>query len=489
VKILKPIYVILLGVLAISAIAMVMLVQYNPITSLDIEVEEAIYPENISDFTNTTIEFTLKNPTSRQMNLRNIEITSVLDGNEIGTGNIEEIILEANSEKEIKLIILEDWTDVPFIDPSLMTWYDFSAESPSLLGKKSVEINKIKPTSRQVVSTQVTEPDNELGYSEEQLDKFYDNIRSGGPPKDGIPPIDVPQYITVDLADAKLDDDDVVFVMDLGDTVKVYPQRILVWHEIVNDKVDNKIVSITYCPLTGSTIGYYGELGEYDSDYGTSGKLINSNLVMYDRETDSYWPQILGTSIRGARKGETLNTFNVIWSRWDLVKKKFPDALVLSEATGFIRSYGRDPYGQYIDKNSYYNSGGPFFPVMNEDNRLEPKEVVIGIKHRGKKLAISKKNALEQKVINLILGDTPIVAIYDNSLDAVRVFSRTLDDSELSFTEQEGVIVDQTGSTWSFKGIGLSGEHAGKRLEPITHFDVMWFGWVSYYPESEIHQE
>ncbi len=89
----------------------------------------------------------------------------------------------------------------------------------------------------------------------------------------------------------------------------------------------------------------------------------------------------------------------------------------------------------------------------------------------------------------MIIVETPIVIIYDNSLDAVRVFSRTLDGSELSFTEQEGVIVDQTGSTWSFKGIALSGEHAGKRLESITHFDVMWFGWVAYYPDSEIFQE
>ena len=121
---------------------------------------------------------------------------------------------------------------------------------------------------------------------EERLEVFEANIRSGGPPPDGIPPIESPTYVSIEEADGVLDDRDVVFLVDYSGEVLVYPQNILVWHEIVNEEIGGEKVSITYCPLTGSGIGFKGSLSAGGTTLGTSGKLLNSNLVMYDRKTN-----------------------------------------------------------------------------------------------------------------------------------------------------------------------------------------------------------
>ncbi|MHA2394843.1 MAG: DUF3179 domain-containing protein [Promethearchaeota archaeon] len=468
-------YILVLGIIVIGAI-IYGIFNLNPQESLEIQVKETLYsisPEN--SFTNATIEFNLTNPTPNSLRLRNVAITSKYGENELGTGIIDDLIIEANSKKEFSLVILEDWSDIPSIESEIETGYEFRADKSGIIGNQKIEINDIKPIPRIQTPIPKNEQETDKDEFDNLLDEFYANIRSGGPPKDGIPPIDNPKYESVSEADEKLDDE-----------VLVYPQRILVWHEIVNEEIDTERISITYCPLTGSAIGYYGKLGIYDTSYGTSGKLINSNLVMYDRETDSYWPQILGTSIHGLRKGESLNIFNIVWTKWSLVKEKYPDAQVLSEDTGFFRRYGDDPYGIYSDSNSYYNSGNPFFPVMHEDNRLEPKEVVTGIIIGANRLAIPKQVTRDNLVINTQVGEYPLVAIYDESFEAVRVFSRNVNGIELNFSIKDGEIIDQNEVIWSTSSAALTQDLTGTRLEALTSFDVMWFAWTAFYPDTEL---
>lgn len=136
-----------------------------------------------------------------------------------------------------------------------------------------------------------------------RLDEFAKNILSGGPPKDGIPPIDKPKYVSVQKAEDFLKSDDIVFLAEYWDTIMVFPQKILVWHEIVNDEIRGEKISITYCPLTGSVIGFKGRIDGFETTFGTSGKLLNSNLVMYDRATDSRFPQIPGAAVSGKETG------------------------------------------------------------------------------------------------------------------------------------------------------------------------------------------
>lgn len=300
---------------------------------------------------------------------------------------------------------------------------------------------------------------------ESRLDAIYENIRSGGPPADGIPPIENPKYISMEEADKNLDNRDVVFVAELGDKVLIYPQKILVWHEIVNEEIDGEKVTISYCPLTGSAIGFKGKLSFGETDFGTSGKLSNSNLVMYDRETGSYWPQILGMAVSGDLKGQRLEEFPVIFTRWENAKvvygteaeTRIREVKVLSENTGYIRNYNSDPYGSYLTQGNYYDSGRIFFPVMNQDSRFKDKEVVMGgriiVNGEEKPFAILKSSVRDKGSMEFEIAGEGLRAVYDESLDTVRVFRNSEDSEEL-----------------------------------VNTFDVMWFAWVAFYPETEVFE-
>ena len=227
-------------------------------------------------------------------------------------------------------------------------------------------------------------------------------IRSGGPPKDGIPSIDHPKYVPLEEADKWIEDNELVLAIIYKGVKRVYPLQILVWHEIVNDEIAGDKVLITYCPLCGSGIALKPEI-EVDgvkklSKFGTSGKLYNSNLIMYDRETDTYWTQIDGKAVVGELTGQQLEGISidtVVWRDW---KKEHPNSEVLSQSTGYSRQYGRDPYG------NYYEDSNLFFPVDNEDNRIHAKTVVFGINVNGEFKAYQEKDLLDNPVIDDVVN-------------------------------------------------------------------------------------
>lgn len=218
-------------------------------------------------------------------------------------------------------------------------------------------------------------------------------IRGGGPPKDGIPSLDDPKYVTVDKANEWIEDNELVLAIVHKGQKRVYPLQILVWHEIVNDVIKGDPILITYCPLCGSGIAFERKImidgEEKVVEFGTSGKLYNSNLVMYDRETDTYWTQIDGKAIVGELTGQELKDVSidtVVWRDW---KKEHPDSEVLSQITGYTRPYGKDPYG------SYYENSNLFFPVENEDNRIHSKDVIFGVEDEGKYIAYREVDLLK----------------------------------------------------------------------------------------------
>ncbi len=321
------------------------------------------------------------------------------------------------------------------------------------------------------------------------LDDFYANIRSGGPPMDGIPPIEKPVYLSMEEADTVLADLDVVFVVESSEGIYLYPQSILVWHEIVNETFDGEKRSITYCPLTGSTIGYRGLLSAGETTYGTSGKLLNSNLVMYDRATTSYIPQILGMAVIGPLKGERLEEFPVIWTRWHLAKAYYEEGQVLSTDTGFIRDYQRDPYGSYRSGDDYYSNDRLLFPVMNTDERFSPKEVVLANRIGETPFAVVKEALKTKSLMEFSVEEQPLAAIYDEFLDTGRVFHRRANDQNLDFRlEDNGIVDEQTESVWNERGIATSGPLEGTRLDMINAYDVMWFGWFAFHPQTEVYE-
>ncbi|UCF99894.1 MAG: DUF3179 domain-containing protein [Spirochaetaceae bacterium] len=215
-------------------------------------------------------------------------------------------------------------------------------------------------------------------------------IFSGGPPKDGIPSIDNPLFVSVSEADRWIEDNELVLAIDYKGIKRVYPFQILVWHEIVNDTIAGDPILVTYCPLCGSGIAYKRILGGEAVEFGTTGKLYNSNLVMYDRKTDTWWTQIDGKAIVGELTGQELTEVSIDTVTWREWKAAHPDSEVLSQDTGFSRPYGRDPYG------SYYEDSFLMFPVENEDQRIHPKTVIFGIELDGVYKAYKEEDVVQK---------------------------------------------------------------------------------------------
>lgn len=315
------------------------------------------------------------------------------------------------------------------------------------------------------------------------LDELADNVVSGGPGKDGIPSIDRPQFIDASAAEFLRAEDPVFGLVHRGE-VRAYPEIILVWHEIVNDTVAGEPLSITYCPLTGSVVAFSGASDGKPFTFGTSGNLVNSNLLMYDRVTDSEWPQLLGRAIRGSEKGKRLAELPLVWATWERWRADHPDTLVLSTDTGFGRAYGSDPYGSYVPLGGYYEGGGPFFPVMGESDRFEPKEVVIGVKSGEERLAVRKSRIERERTLPLDLAGRPLLAVWDENLASARVFIRRIGGRTLRF--RKGELRDATGSSWNAAGRALDGALAGSQLPLADFLDVMWFAWYAFFPDTDV---
>ncbi len=307
-----------------------------------------------------------------------------------------------------------------------------------------------------------------------------DKIRDGGPPKDGIPSIDEPKFATVDESQF-VSDEDIVIGLSINGESKAYPLFILVWHEIVNDVVGGIPVAVTYCPLCYTNQVFDRTLDDTIVEFGTSGKLYNSNLVMYDRLTDSYWSQGLGIAITGELSGDSLDTipFDVItWGDW---KELHLDTLVLTTDTGHIRSYNTDPYG------SYYTNPQILFPVDNQDDRIPLKEVIVGF-HQDDIFKAYKQSDVESNgIINDAVGNSSILVVSmfpGNS----RIFDRMVNDDVLDFIFEDGLILDtNTKSVWDYDGKSISGTLKGEQLSRLSINPGFWFSWVSFHPDTLVY--
>jgi len=307
-----------------------------------------------------------------------------------------------------------------------------------------------------------------------------DKIKGGGPPRDGIPSIDSPIFEKAS-EEQFVSDSDIVIGLEINGETKAYPLFILVWHEIVNDNVGGTPVSVTYCPLCFTNQVFERVLNGQVVEFGTSGKLYNSNLVMYDRLTGSFWSQALGEAITGELTGQKLEIvpFDVIsWGDW---KKIHPDSLVLTTETGHIRAYGVDPYGDY------YTDSRIIFPVENEDNRMHPKEIILGFNENETYKAFKQNDIETQNVINDYVAQRPIMLVSLYSDDS-RAFDRMVSGQTLEFEFRDGKIIDvNTQSEWSYDGVAISGELKGEKLTRLAFNPGFWFEWVAFHPDTEVY--
>lgn len=328
----------------------------------------------------------------------------------------------------------------------------------------------------------------------------YSEILSGGPPKDGIPAIDEPSFVSVAEADEWIGPQEPVALLQLEDEARAYPLQILTWHEIVNDVIGDTPVTVTFCPLCNTAIAFDRRLDDKVLDFGTTGRLRFSNLVMYDRQTETWWQQATGEAIAGELTGHQLTFLPAQLISWTDFKTAHPDAQVLSRETGFRRSYGQNPYTGYDDvNNSPFLYRGPDTP-----GELLPMARVITVELDGETVAYPYDLLQEVRTVNDTVGETPIAVFWEagtaSALDTgtiasgrdvgtANTFSSQLDGQTLRFQYDDDKITDeQTNSEWNILGQAIRGELSGSQLEPVVNVNHFWFSWAAFRPETRIYQ-
>lgn len=371
----------------------------------------------------------------------------------------------------------------PSPEPSARPTQSF--ETPTVAA--AFDPNEIPPGAQREFSTDFTR--HSVPYSE---------ILSGGPPKDGIPAIDAPRYVSVQDADAWLRDREPVIMLVLNGDARAFPLQILTWHEIVNTEVGGIPVTVTFCPLCNTAIVFDRRYGDMVLDFGTTGRLRYSNLIMYDRQTESWWQQATGEAIVGTLTGATLTTYPAAIVAWETFKTTYPDGLVLSRETGFNRAYGRNPYVGYddIDNRPFLYDG----PTI--DGRLPPMARVLTVAGETEAVAFPYDVLAEVRVANETVDGEPIVvfwapgtasALDDNviaesrDVGAALAFSRVLNDRVLTFTWDGETIRDtETNSVWLPVGRAVEGELKGQALSPVVSINHFWFSWAAFRPDTRL---
>jgi thiol-disulfide isomerase/thioredoxin len=329
----------------------------------------------------------------------------------------------------------------------------------------------------------------------------YSDILSGGPPKDGIPAIDEPSYVSIAEADEWLEPREPVILLEIDDQARAYPLQVLTWHEIVNDTLAGIPVAVTFCPLCNTAIAFERIIGEDQvTTFGTTGRLRFSNLIMYDRRTETWWQQATGEGIAGEHAGDRLNFIPATIVAWEEFKSTHPEADVLSKDTGFSRSYGINPYSGYDDVDeSPFLFRGPQTP-----GQLPAMARVLTVELDDETVAYPFTVLEELRVVNDVVGDTPIVVFWQagtaSALDsaiiaegrdvgAADTYARELDGQTLTFTyDGENFIDDQTGTKWTLLGEAVDGPLAGKQLDPVVNVNHFWFSWAAFRPETRIYE-
>jgi len=298
----------------------------------------------------------------------------------------------------------------------------------------------------------------------EEIDAYARFMMSGGPPPDGIPSIDKPRFVSA--AEVSLEPGEPVIGLYHDGEARAYPHRILVYHEIVNDQIGGLNVAITYCPLTATAQGFK----RGNTTLGVSGQLLNSNLVMFDRSSRSHFPQIIATGVTGPHRGRTLDEVRLVWTTWERWQSVHPDTRVLSERTGHLRNYARDPYGSYNPPGGYYAQDQTIFPLMHESKRHGKKTMVLGARTATRSAFFVIADLGKARV----QATDNFLAVYDPRLDTGYIYVRD-GDRALPIARDDG--------KYQYAG-GLHNADALPLTQAVA-VAAFHFAWHAFYPRSE----
>ena len=322
---------------------------------------------------------------------------------------------------------------------------------------------------------------------------------SGGPPRDGIPPIDQPTPTSQTEADEWISDREPVLAVEVGREVRAYPLQIMVWHEIVNDTLGGRPIAVTYCPLCNSSLVFDRRVRGRTLTFGTTGNLRNSDLVMWDRQTESWWQQLSAEAVVGELTGTRLRVLPSQTLSWADFRRLHPQGDVLARDTGVERDYGSNPYAGYDQPDS-----DPFLFEGETDDRLPPKERVLAVFAKGETVVVPFSRLSRQPALEVEAGGVPVVALYKrgvvSALDAPSIegsrdvgtavaFDRRVGGRALSFEARgDGFVDSETGTHWDVAGRAVEGELAGERLAPVRHDQQFWFALAAFVPGARIER-
>ena len=312
-------------------------------------------------------------------------------------------------------------------------------------------------------------------------------VFDGGPGKDGIPAIDAPDFTKASEVDF-LDDFDLVLAIQVNDEVRAYPHPILDWHEIINDDIQNTSVAVTYCPLTGTGVGWDRNIDGQNTTFGVSGLLFNSNLIPYDRKTDSNWSQIRMDCVNGELINEVVATHFLVELPFGLFKEMYPNAMVVNTNTGHSRDYDRYPYDDYKINNNKL-----LFSVSHDDDRLPQKERVLALMEgdKAKAFAFSLFPGSEPTILYETFQNESILVVGAENRNYIVAYRRETSDGTLLevtpvLNDLPAIMQDQQGNKWDIFGVAIEGPRKGERLPELRAFIGYWFSFGTFYPGLEL---
>ncbi len=306
-------------------------------------------------------------------------------------------------------------------------------------------------------------------------------VFDGGPGKDGIPSIDRPRFSKASEIDF-LHDRDLILAIKIGDEIKAYPHPILDWHEIVNDDIGGEKIALTYCPLTGTGIGWSRIINDRETTFGVSGLLYNSNLMPYDRLTNSTYSQQRLDCVNGSEIGSKPELFSfaeVTWQNW---RDAYPESLVLNTDTGINRDYGRYPYGNYRSSNS------TLFPITNNDNRLPKKDRLLGVRVGD----TFKAYPFDSKVGNQLIEDqiegADVLVVRNTQRNFIVSFFPEPGLTYTAVSDDQFPVVIEDSNNVRYDILGTAIDLRSEGLEKPVQFIGYWFSWPTFYEDLEIYE-
>lgn len=387
---------------------------------------------------------------------------------------IETIYLSNDPRFSAKLIkLLEDKTGKNY-GYDLDKWYEWIWNNDEMIHPQYAEFKSLLYG--------LIDPKFAGYFSSNKTSKIrLDEVRWGGVRQDGIPPLRSPKMI--EAKEAKyLDDDNIVFGIEVNGDARAYPKRIMAWHEMFVDKVGDKPVAGVYCTLCGSMILYNTVHDGVNHQIGTSGFLYRSNKLMYDKETQSLWNTLWGKPVIGplADKDIELERMSVVTTTWGEWKKRHPQTKVLSLDTGHKRDYGEG-----VAYKDYFSTDELMFTVPKLDKRLKNKDEVLGLvfsQHPDKPLAISVDYLANNPVYQRQIEDLEFVVLTDKS-GAARVY----ESKGIKFKkwDQNSSVTDVNGKKWKLSESKLTSPD-GKELFRLPAHRAFWFGWYGAYSNTEL---